>query len=193
MKKVFLMLLCLFLVPGFAFSEEDSLEVRDFYKTPDMNGEAVIVEGDYAYYKGKASIEKIGYCITKNLDDRVIMSMVFAFTPLEDTRKAGITGFLSIYAFQGEYELGMMNVSDAFYRQEEDKSSFMWTDPEKTDGFRIPYPIIYEPQKDVTYYTAASVELDNLADDVMFDLSFYGIEPFSVPIPEEVRLEFTPQ
>ena len=184
MKKFLALVLCCLMTCGIAFAEEENVEPRPYYEMPkiefDFKDEACNMESTTRY-------ESRGYCFLNDLKEKPVIAFVFILTPLECENTW--MKFTGKHAIQNGKDLKVATLDLHLYPGDGDLIVGDWTDPAVTNGFKVPRVDAYAVGRGEFVYMCMAFNLDNLEDDVTLDMSYYGIDPFTVPIPDDAFLE----
>lgn len=182
MKKFLSILICCLMMCGISFAEEETVEPRPYYEMPNVEFKI-----DYETLHIREALYKFeGYAFGYNYNGFPCISFIISAVALG-------RGNGSIYLpavidiTQGKSVLFTTTVYGTYNYDEETNTTY--SDPSTTNGFIIPYWSSNPLSENESTLISTSYELANLKDDVKVDLSKYGIESFTVPIPDDAFLE----
>ena len=183
MKKFLALLLCCLMTYGISFAEEETVEPRPYYEMPKIEFE---MKDDLALMDSMTKYESEGYCFTYDRKNKPLIVFVFTLTPLEEDNT--MMTLMTRVAFQGDKRLEWGFIDYDVFVQDPNTNE-KWTDPELTNGFRIPSDVINNTAVGESKQVSMVLMLDNLEDDVTVDMSYYGVDNFTVTIPSDAFLE----
>lgn len=183
MKKLLSLLVCCFMLCGISFAEEDIVEPRPYYEMPKIEFE---MKDDFALMDSITKYESEGYCFAYDRKNKPLIVFIFTLTPLEEDN--GMMTFMTRIASQNNERLEWGYIDyDCFVQDDETYEE--WTDPALANGFRIPSDIVNNVPVGEPRQVSMVLKLNNLEDDVTVDMSYYGVDNFTVPIPDDAFLE----
>lgn len=183
MKKILSILICCLMMCGISFAEEEAVEPRPYYEMPKVEFE---MKDTFALMDSLTSYVSDGYCFAYDDKNKPIIVFIFTLTPLEEENT--MMTFLVREAKQNDDALGWASIDYSFYKNDSPGSE-KWTDPSLTNGFTIPMEVVNNIPVGESRKICMPFKLNNLEDDVTVDMSYYGVENFTVPIPDDAFLE----
>lgn len=184
MKKFLALVLCCLMTCSVCLAEENTMETRELYRTPEMSEEnTMLLTGLFGAYKGDLILSFEGYGFSTEYTPTI--SFVFKVNPQGE--KIRTIGFTGVKATQNDVVLDEVPAFGNHYilADGENAIDYAHSDPEYSCGFEIPYQVILSPVKGEERLISLSFSLEDQTSDVILDMSYYGIPPITVPIPSD--------